>query len=204
MEQKKPMPFAQYSDIPKAQFMAMVECVVAPKDVHLIDKMYRYAKYGHRNQVRDNGRRYFDHPKECAIIAMKEFNISDWRTLAVLLGHDLQEDSFLVDSKDLEINFGTDVALDIRVLSKIPKEGYLDRLKLFGSTTSWIAKLCDRLHNLRTLDGCTVEKRVKQINETKQHYIWFADHLPTKVSSQSTWLGPAFKDKILEACEYYA
>jgi GTP pyrophosphokinase len=178
--------------------------IVPPKDVRIIERMYRYSKYGHRNQVRDNDVRYFDHPKECAIIAMREFKISDWRTITVLLGHDLQEDSFLADSEDLEINFGTDVARDIRVLSKIPKEGYLERLRLFGSSTAWIAKLCDRLHNLRTLSGCTPEKQVKQIKETKDHYLWFADHLPTKVGIEQAWLGSAFKDKILEACDYYS
>jgi (p)ppGpp synthase/HD superfamily hydrolase len=196
--------------MPKAQFMAMVESVVVPKDVHYVKEMYALAKYGHRNQTRDGGRRYFDHPKECAIIALTELyplvglRFVDWGFLAVLLGHDLQEDSFLVTSEVLEKIFDAGVATDIRVLSKIPKDGYLDRLHAYGTSRCWLVKLIDRLHYLRTLDACSPEKIAKQIAETKDHILLFADQYPLLAENEYNVLGSVLKDKILEACEYYS
>ncbi len=198
-------PFTRYSDINHRQFMALVECAIPPDKVRLVGTMYEFSKYGHRNQVRDGlpPRRYFDHPKECSIIALTELGVTDWRIVTALLGHDLMEDSFLLNSELIQTVFGEEVALDLRCLTKEPKEGYLERLMLFGNTRVLTDKLIDRLHNVRTLDTCVPEKREKQIKETREKYFPLVDHL-AKLDASQKWRAHALAEKLQEACEYYS
>ena len=52
------------------------------RDLEEIRTAYAFSKYGHRNQERENGERYFDHPKAVSLIIFDEFNIKyDWRAL---------------------------------------------------------------------------------------------------------------------------
>lgn len=73
------------------------------------------------------------------------------------------------------LNFGEEVALDVRALTKLPKgkettPEYLARV-LERGPRAIMAKLIDRLHNLRCLHSCTKEKRRAQIAETQQYHV---------------------------------
>ena len=50
----------------------ILEKKLSSKYMDLVMLAYRLSKYGHRNQERDSGKRYFEHPKRVALILMKE------------------------------------------------------------------------------------------------------------------------------------
>jgi (p)ppGpp synthase/HD superfamily hydrolase len=55
------------------------------------------------------------------------------------------------------------------MLSKVPKEGYIDRLH-YVNWDVLMLKACDRLDNLRHMEQATPEFRRKQVTETRQKY----------------------------------
>ena len=164
---------------------------------------YQLSKGAHRNQKRDGGRRYFDHPREVALILMKELKIGDWKVIVLGLLYDTLEDSFLMSPWVLEKIFGADVAISVRRLTKEDKEGYLDRLRTFGTSRDLMVKLVDRLHNLRTLSSCSKEKRRKQIAETRTEYLSLADRLIIMLPAEEKWRGIYIKEQIESLCRKF-
>ncbi len=160
---------------PYELFFAPLQVVLTPNDFERVRFAYIASKYGHSGQVRDDGTRYFDHPKATAWIYIDEFGGRDPELIINMLAHDLQEDTYLLSPYRFAINFGVERALDLRALTKLPKgketvEQYLKRVTARGFRTI-IAKLVDRLHNLRTLHTCTPDKQVRMIEETKSYHI---------------------------------
>ncbi len=147
--------------------------------------------------MRDDGTRYFDHPKAAAWIYIRELGGRDPRVIIDLL-HDMSEDQYLLSPWRLALNFGPDIALDIRALTKLPKgkettEDYLRRVIAQGRCAI-LAKLIDRLHNLR--DAHDVEKHTRQVTETK------SCHLPMLIKALKShgvsWV--YIEDEINKAC----
>lgn len=125
--------------------------------------------------MRDGGGRFFDHPKSAAWIYIHELGGRDPRAIIILLLHDIQEDTYLLSPYRISLNFSEDIASDVGALTKLPKGKethleYISRVIARGPRTI-LSKLCDRLHNLRTLDTCSVEKQKKQIAETEEYFI---------------------------------
>ena len=101
----------------------------------------------------------------------------DPHVITTILLHDVSEDSYLLSPYRIALNFGHEVALDVRAVTKLARghestPEYLGRVIARGPRAI-ICKLCDRLHNQRDLAGCSEEKRQRQIKETREH------HLPT-------------------------
>ncbi len=164
-------------------FFAPLQVALNPTEYERVQFAYFASKYGHAGQLRDGGSRYFDHPKAAAWIYVSELGGRDARLMIDLLLHDISEDAYLLSPYRISLNFGEEVALDVRALTKLPKgkettEEYLGRVIARGQWTI-VAKLCDRLHNLRTLTECTEEKRREQIEETHRY------HLPLLVPALS-------------------
>ena len=65
----------------------------------------------------------------------------------------------------------------VKVLSKVPKEGYLERFHVCTDWRPYFVKACDRLDNLRSLAQCSVEFRRKQVAETKDKYYRLFDRM---------------------------
>jgi len=156
-------------------FFAPLAVVLNPTEYENVQFAYFASKYGHAGQVRDDGSRYFDHPKATAWIYISELGGRDPRVIVDALLHDLQEDSYLLSSYRIALNLGVDVALDVRADTKLPKgkettEEYLTRIIARGAWAI-LVKLCDRLHNLRTLHNRPGDKRTAQIEETQQYHI---------------------------------
>ncbi len=185
---------------PYELFISPLEIALDPSALEQISFAYAASKYGHEGQIRDGGGRYFDHPKASAWIYIHEFGGRDPRAIIDLLLHDIQEDSHLLSSYRIARNFGEDIALDVRALTKLrkkkePTKEYLERIIMRGGQ-SIVAKLCDRLHNLRTMSACSLEKQARQIKETQDFhlpllipalngdsvYSGFAHFLPEKIS----------------------
>lgn len=162
---------------PYELFFAPLLVMHDPNTIERIEFAYFASKYGHHKQVRDDGARFFDHPKGAAWIYIDELGGRDADAIIVMLLHDLSEDTYLLSPYRLRLNFGAECALDVRAVTKLPKgkettSEYLGRVIERGWKTI-LAKLCDRLHNVRTLVGCEPEKRRRYIDETRQYYIPF-------------------------------
>lgn len=189
-------------------FFTPMEIAFKPGIYEAIQFAYQTSKHGHAGQVREGGMRYFDHPKAAAWIYFNELKGRDPRLITLLLLHDIPEDSFIMSWYRINLNFGEDMALDVRAVTKLLKtkespEEYLARI-IDRGPHAILGKLCDRLHNLRTLGACASEKRQLQIAQTQ------ACHLPMlipalrKCGDQWIRFAVALEPKIDEAIQAYA
>lgn len=168
----------------KETFQARIRPYFSPSEQLDVKLAYCLAKFGHRAQTRKeltDGKptRYFEHVRRVAIILMDEMKIMDRDMIIAAILHDSIEDCQDLTPELLEHSFGSDVVSMIKILSKVPKEGYIDRL---GNCKNWKAlaiKACDRLDNLRSLmvPGTSKDFQKKQIKETKEKYFPIFDQL---------------------------
>lgn len=146
---------------------------MAPSDVLNIRIAYLLGKSAHRHQVRSEldaeGKpvRYWEHPRRVAIYLLDRLEIRDPGMVIASLGHDLLEDT-RVTAEMLEHLFGKEVVSDVKLLSKLPKEGYYERLIKFGNPRVWVVKLADRIDNLSHMANCSPAFISKQAKETVQ------------------------------------
>jgi GTP pyrophosphokinase len=160
----------------KASFFARLEPRLAPSELVRVRGAYYLAKYGHRAQVRKelgedgNPLRYFEHVRRVALVLMDEARLFDPDLVCTALLHDALEDTEDIDALIVEQMFGRNVARRVRLLTKEPKEGYLDRLAQ-ADTETLLIKACDRLDNLRSLAETSEEFRQKQVRETVEKYL---------------------------------
>ena len=152
---------------------------------------YQLSKYAHRGQSRDDGTRYFEHPKNVALILIVELGIYDHEMIIVALLHDSEEDSFIFgDGLDqawdnVRVSFSEWVANSVRVLTKIKctQEEKPERdAQYFAAIAkadlrTKIIKLVDRMHNVRDLRNCTPEKQARYVEETEGHFITLAQEI---------------------------
>lgn len=163
-------------------FLNRLKLKVTNRELIFIDWAYINAKYGHRNQKRDDGTRYFDHLRATALILIDELQIFDSEMIIAALMHDMLEDSFLFDEERIRVLFGDEVSKMVMLLSMPKMDETIfkykeDRLETYHETIKnsplkvVIIKLCDRLHNLRTMPNCTPQKIKRKTQETIKHYI---------------------------------
>lgn len=160
--------------IGRIEFLDRLRPYLSETELEDIEFIYNLAKCGHKGQFRDEGVRYFEHPKQVALILMDELGIYNFTAIAKALLHDIDEDSYVMSLNTIERHFGKEIAKGIKYLTRgkyFPKEQYL--LKLFeeGHVEDIIVKYCDRLHNLKTLKFCEFEKQKRIIRETDEKYI---------------------------------
>lgn len=154
---------------------------LSQKEIQLIMLAYKLAKYGHRNQKRDDGERYFEHPKRAALILMDECGVSNPAMLITALLHDIKEDSFILTWDDIELIFGNEIRKMIEILTKNNnlEKTLKDKVYSHGLLTSpsevRIIKLADRLDNMRCLEGCSSEKQKEYLEETMDFYLPLAE-----------------------------
>ena len=142
------------------------------------DIMFAYdlSKYGHHKQLRDDGRRYFDHPRAVSLILLQELRVYDCDLIISSLLHDIPEDSFLLDIKRIHKVYGEKVSHTVWLLTKEFKHKgknvgkYYKRLIESNNWKACLIKCVDRLHNMRSLETSTLEKRLKQAEETLKYF----------------------------------
>lgn len=165
-------------------FFDRIRPFFAPSAVRKIELAYILAKYAHRAQTRkeldEHGDpvRYFEHVRRATLVGIDLAKIVRIDTVIASVLHDTFEDTRL-SPEIVEDCFGADVCGIVKVLSKVPKDGYLDR---FWTSTDWrpyFVKACDRLDNLRSLDQATAEFRSKQLTETRDKYFRLFDRMVT-------------------------
>lgn len=160
---------------PYRLFFTPLVVELSPEQIERIQFAYFVSKYGHAKQRRDDGSRYFDHPKAVAWIYVSELEGRDSRIIIDMLLHDIIEDTYLLSPYRVSRNFGKEIALDVSAMTKLPDgkettKEYLERCVVRGPHTI-LSKLCDRLHNHRDAKGCTEEKQKRKIVETKEYHI---------------------------------
>jgi (p)ppGpp synthase/HD superfamily hydrolase len=179
----------------KETFQLRIAPYFSPSDLLDVKLAYCLAKFGHRAQLRKEiteGRptRYFEHVRRVAIILMDEMKIIDRDLIIAALLHDSLEDTHDLSAELLEHCFGSNIVHIIKMLSKVPKEGYIERLSHCHEWQVLAIKACDRLDNLRSLmiPENTIEFQKKQVKETKEKYFPIFDRLvliaPTQHSKE--------------------
>ena len=148
----------------------------------------------HQGQTRKSGEPYIVHPILVAAITAK-FSNDEMMVQAALL-HDVVEDTSAT-IEELELEFGDDVAHMVEGLTKIVEirdeelipSGSDERLinsaltfrkMLLASIKDvrvLVIKLCDRLHNMLTLDALSLEKQKRIAEETLVVYAPIAHRL---------------------------
>ena len=159
-------------------------------DEDLIRRAYRVANEAHGGQVRLSGEPYIMHPLAVArILASLHLDVT---TVAAGLLHDVLEDT-QIEKKDLEKQFGKDIAMLVDSVSKITQlhlthptlsaqEKQAENIrKLLVATAQDIRvlliKLADRLHNIRTIEHLP-ERKIRRIcRETLDIYAPLAHRL---------------------------
>lgn len=175
-------------------FFARITPWMAPSDIQNIQIAYLLAKSGHRyqkrNEIDDNGQpiRYFEHVRQVALYAIDELECKDANTIIVALLHDSLEDTKRITEQMIEHLFGKEVVSDVKLLSKLPKEGYYERLIKFGNNRVWFLKLIDRICNLREMNNATQAFIDKQVKETKEKILPIFDNIHISTENSKIYL----------------
>ncbi len=135
-------------------FFARLEPHFSRRELLDIQLAYMMAKYGHRAQVRkendEEGHplRYFEHLRRTALNVIDVAQLFERDVIISALLHDSLEDTKDLTADLIEHSFGENVVRMVKSLSKVPKEGYIDRLKSTENWRVYLLKACDRLDNL--------------------------------------------------------
>ena len=155
-------------------------------DLQLIIKAYNYAETAHESQIRNSGEKYIVHPVNVALI-LAELNMDTATIIAGLL-HDVIEDTSISYEKICE-EFGAEIAYLVDGVTKLKKLQYKTKqenqaenlrkmvLAMAKDIRVIIVKLADRLHNMRTLEYMTEEKKKEKALETLEIYAPIAHRL---------------------------
>ena len=155
-------------------------------DGEAIRQAYRYAEEKHRGQMRHSGEPYITHPLGVARIAAGLGLDPD--TIRAALLHDVVEDTGAT-REDIEEAFGPQVAALVDGVTKLTRIHFESQeeqqaenyRKLIISMSSDIrvllVKLCDRLHNMRTLSYMSKAKQMQKARETLEVYAPLAHRL---------------------------
>ena len=177
-------------------------------DLSKIEAAYNYAKELHEGQFRVSGEPYISHPIAVAeIVAGLEL---DTDSICAALLHDTVEDcADRTDLKVIEKQFGSSVALLVDGLTKMvllniedKEEAHIENLRKMLLAMSKdirviFIKLCDRLHNMRTLGVKPDAKRRKTALETMQVYAPLAHRLGMqRIKHELENLGLSYLDPI--------
>jgi GTP pyrophosphokinase len=154
-----------------------------------IRKAYEFANLAHGDQRRVSGVPFILHPTSVACI-LAEMGMDTESIIAALL-HDTVEDTD-VTLKDVEDQFGEEVARLVDGLTKISKIKYTDReeqqaenvrkmlIAMSNDIRVIIVKLADRLHNMRTIECVREQKRRDKALECMEVYAPIAHRLGMK------------------------
>jgi guanosine-3',5'-bis(diphosphate) 3'-pyrophosphohydrolase len=163
---------------------------LSDKDWQMVERAALFANSAHQGQARKSGEPYITHPIEVArSVAKIGLDVED--VCAALL-HDVAEDT-LVGLAEIESNFGKTVAAMVDALTKIDaikinqeerkerqaKAETLRKMMLAMSRDVRVilVKLCDRLHNLRTISALDPIRRRRIAAETMEIYAPIASRL---------------------------
>ena len=149
-------------------------------DLDILDRAYIYSARVHEGQVRLSGEPYLSHPLEVAgILADMKLDVV---SIAAGLLHDVIEDTRATPEEISEM-FGQEISHIVSGVTKLSKLPFSDSqaarqaesirkmfLAMADDIRVILIKLADRLHNMRTLQFQSEEKRIKIAQETLDMY----------------------------------
>lgn len=177
-------------------------------NIEKIQRAYAYASSLHEGQFRASGEPYISHPLAVAeIVAGLEL---DSDSICAALLHDTVEDcADKTDLAEIEKQFGTSVAVIVDGLTKMvtleiedKEEAHIENLRKMLLAMSKdirviFIKLCDRLHNMRTLNAKPEHKQRITALETMQVFAPLAHRLGMqRVKQELENLGLYYLDPI--------
>ena len=155
-------------------------------DLDLVERAYVYSARIHEGQVRLSGEPYLSHPLEVAglLTQLK----SDTVSLAAGLLHDALEDTH-ASAEGLREMFGSEVTHIVEGVTKLSALSFRSSqarqaesirkmiLAMADDIRVILIKLCDRLHNMRTLKFQNEEKQIRIAQETMDIYAPISNRL---------------------------
>jgi GTP pyrophosphokinase len=156
------------------------------EELEMIEKAYIYSATVHQGQVRLSGEPYLTHPMEVAGI-LADLKM-DAATIISGLLHDTVEDT-LTTTEQLEKEFGKDVAFLVGGLTKLSLISFGSQeerqaenfrkmiLAMSADIRILVVRLADRIHNMRTLQYQTPDRRIYIARETMDIYAPLANRL---------------------------
>ncbi len=173
-------------DITIDQLMQMILVNDKQYDMSKIMSAYKFAEKAHEGQFRSSGQPYIIHPLAVAKTLLELGMDTD--TVCAALLHDVVEDT-AATTEDLKKRFGNDVALLVEGVTKLKKIPIFNKeqqqaenvrkimLAMAEDIRVIIIKLCDRLHNMQTLEFRPPDKQRATATETMHIYVPLANRL---------------------------
>lgn len=149
------------------------------KELKKIQLAYNFAFHAHDGQLRKDGTPYISHPVAVSNILL-ELKM-DVDSICAALMHDVLEDCDVQKNNLIKL-FGDDVANIVDGVSKLSNLNITDRLERDANNLQKMAlamahdvrvilvKLCDRLHNMRTIENLPRAKQIIKSKETLELY----------------------------------
>jgi len=155
-------------------------------DAELVRRAYAYANDAHSGQRRVSGEAYITHPAAVALL-VAELGM-DPATVAAALLHDVPEDTAKT-TEDIRKDFGDEIGRLVEGVTKLSRLSGQSRdqhqaenirkmlLAMADDLRVVIIKLCDRLHNMRTLAPLPPDKQKRIARQTMDIYAPLAHRL---------------------------
>ena len=170
----------------KEKFLEIVAKDNPKFQLQQIGEAYDFCFLAHNGQKRKSGEPYAIHPVSVAL-EVSRLNIDEVSIIAALL-HDVIEDTEYT-SQDIEQRFSREVANIVEGVTKLDKIQFKEQhvrqvenfrklfLALSKDVRVLIIKLCDRVHNMRTLEFQKPEKQQLIALETLEIYAPLAERV---------------------------
>ncbi|PIU35444.1 hypothetical protein COT03_01280 [Candidatus Shapirobacteria bacterium CG07_land_8_20_14_0_80_39_18] len=153
----------------------------------VVEKAFEYSQIAHLGQKRASGEPYFIHPLATAML------LADYKmdTISIVVGllHDTVEDGG-VSLSEIKKEFGEEVMSLVDGMTKVSAiklrgssdEEFVENLRkmilaMAKDLRVVIVKLCDRLHNMMTLQYLSEERQKKIARETLEMYAPLSERL---------------------------
>lgn len=165
--------------------LAIFDIDLGQEQIEKLKKAYEIGCEKHKFQKRSNGEPYFNHPLWAAIFASEQK--MDMETIIATMLHDTLEDTDYT-KEQMIIDFGENIYNLVDGVTKFSSlkykgaERHAESFRKFiinatNDVRTIVIKLCDRLHNVRTLEFIKEEKRKRIAIETIEIYARLANRL---------------------------
>jgi len=155
-------------------------------DIDMIRRAFEICVTSHKGQFRKSKDEYYIHPL-CVAKIIVQLGM-DSESIAAALLHDVVEDTE-IGLDEIRARFGPDVALIVDGVTKIGRIQFVSReeqqaeslrkmlIAMGKDIRVIIIKLCDRLHNMRTIESMPEQKQRDKALETIEIYAPIAHRL---------------------------